>query len=261
MLRSLYFINYFPKVHWSLSFVKRWRRTVPSASYGQYCAIARGVEVVGDRWTLLVVRELLTGGRRFSHLQEGLPGVATNLLVERLKRLEQAGIVTRARIDGDARGIRYELTPFGRELERVLLPLARWALPLLGQPGPDDEYRLRWFVLTLRAQFDPGAASGLQRVYEFRVEDEVVHAAIDGQRVRAADGPAAAPDVVVTTDRRTFLGWRTGRLSAREAIARGLVIDGGATELERLERLFPGTPPAATEPGTTDRSTGLEEGL
>jgi DNA-binding HxlR family transcriptional regulator len=224
-------------------FCKATERAVPSADYGQYCAIARGLEIVGDRWTLLVVRELLTGARRFSHLQAGLPGVATNLLVERLQRLEKAGVVTRTRTEDDARGIRYELTPFGRELERVILPLARWASPLLGDPALDDAYHLRWFILTLRAQFDPAAASGPPRVYEFRVDDEIIHATVDSGRLDARDGPAAAPDVIVATDRETFLGWRTGRLSAREAIASGLVIDGGAPQLERLERLFPLTSP------------------
>jgi DNA-binding HxlR family transcriptional regulator len=215
---------------------------MPPVHYGQYCAIARGLEVVGDRWTLLVVRELLTGTRRFSQLQAGLPGVATNLLVERLQRLEHAEVITRNRTEDDARGIRYELTPLGRELERVILPLARWASPLLADPAPNDTYHLHWFILTLRAQFDPAAASGPPRVYEFRVDDEVIHATVEDGHLDARDGPAAAPDIVVASDRRTFLGWRSGRLSARDAIEHGLTIDGGAPQLEQLERLFPLTP-------------------
>jgi hypothetical protein len=94
----------------------------------------------------------------------------------------------------------------------------------------------------LRAQFDPAAASGPPRVYEFRVDDEVIHATVEDGHLDARDGPAAAPDIVVASDRRTFLGWRSGRLSARDAIEHGLTIDGGAPQLEQLERLFPLTP-------------------
>lgn len=215
---------------------------MPSASYGQYCAIARAVELIGDRWTLLVVRELLLGPRRFSQLQDDLPGIAVNLLAERLKRLELTGVVSRARVEGDARGVRYELTPFGWQLEDVLLSLARWASPLLGEPGPADEYRMRWFVLALRAHVDVEAAAGVRRTFEFRVGDEVVHIEVRDGRTRAGEGPAPAADVVLICDGATFVAWRTGRISAREAIARGLTIDGGAAELDRLRRLFPADP-------------------
>jgi DNA-binding HxlR family transcriptional regulator len=214
---------------------------MPAANYGQYCGVARGLEIVGDRWTLLVVRELLTGPRRFSHLQAGLAGVPTNLLVERLQRLEQTGVVSRTRTETDARGIRYELTPFGHQLEQVILPLARWGSSLLDSPGPGDVYHLRWFILTMRAQFDPAAATGPPCVYEFRVDGEVIHATIDGGQLDARDGPAAAPDVVLTADRETFLRWRTGQLSRQRAIADGLAISGGLPQLERLEQLFPPT--------------------
>jgi DNA-binding HxlR family transcriptional regulator len=214
---------------------------VPAADYGQYCAIARGLEIVGDRWTLLIVRDLLTGPRRFSHLQAGLAGVPTNLLVERLQRLERAGVVTRTRTEADARGVRYELTPFGRQLEQVILPLARWGSSLLDDPAPDDVYHLRWFILTMRAQFDPEAATGPRRVYEFRVDGEVIHATVDGGQLDARDGPAPAPDIVLTADRQTFLGWRTGHLSGQDAIANGLDITGGAPQLRQLEQLFPPT--------------------
>ena len=121
----------------------------------------------------------------------------------------------------------------------MILPLARWASPLLGDPAPGDAYFLRWFILTMRPQFDPAAASGPPCVYEFRVDDEVIHATVDGGLLDACDGPAPAPDILLTADRETFLGWRTGQLSRQEAIVNGLAINGGAAQLERLERLFP----------------------
>lgn len=216
-------------------------------TYGQYCAMARGLDVVGDRWTLLIVRELLTGSKRYGELVEGLPGIATNLLADRLKALEAAAVIDREPGAGSARGWRYRLTEFGAGLEPVLLELARWATPLLGAPRPDDTYRLRWLVLTLQSQFDPTAAGDLARTYEFRIGDEVVHVRIADGHVDPADGPAEDADVVVTATVDAFLRWGTGQHDAAGALRDGVEVhltDGTmhadpAGALDDISRLFP----------------------
>jgi DNA-binding HxlR family transcriptional regulator len=188
-------------------------------TYDQYCAMARGLDVVGDRWTLLIVRELLTGPKRYGELAEGLPGIATNLLAERLRALEAAGVVERARP--------YRLTAWGAQLEPVLLALARWAAPLLGPPRPDDTYRLRWLLLTLQARFDAAAAGDRRRTFEFRVGDEVVHVRVAGGSVAPREGRAARADVVVAGEPATFLAWGTGQSTSADAVDAGLAVQGG----------------------------------
>lgn len=191
-------------------------------AYDQYCAVARGLDVVGDRWTLLIVRELLTGPKRYRDLAEGLPGIATNLLADRLRTLTAAGVIARAPGPGPERGRPYELTTWGRELEPVLLGLARWAAPLLGAPRPGDTYRLSWLLLTLQARFDPAAAGDLRRTYEFRIGDEVVHVSIAGGAVDPGDGAAPHPDVTIRSDPSPFLAWGTGRRTSSEAVGDGV---------------------------------------
>lgn len=191
-------------------------------TYDQYCAMARGLDVVGDRWTLLVVRELLTGPKRYGDLAAGLPGIATNLLAERLRTLMASGVVVRSPGPGPERGRPYELTAWGQELEPVLLALARWATPLLGPPRPDDTYRLRWLLLTLQARFDPRAASDVRRTYEFRIGDEVVHVGVTDAAVHPSDGAAPHPDVTIRSDPHPFLAWGTGQRTSAQAVGDGV---------------------------------------
>jgi DNA-binding HxlR family transcriptional regulator len=229
--------------------VKYHVRVMTTKRYDQYCAMARGLDVVGDRWTLLIVRELLTGPKRYGELAAGLPGIATNLLADRLRTLDAAGVVERVPGSGSARGGPYRLTSWGAELESVLLALARWASPLLGPPRPDDTYRLRWLLLTLQAQFDPVAAADLQRTYEFRIGDEVVHVRVAVGTAAPAEGPAPRADVVVAGAPATFLAWGTGQLSSTAAVDAGLAVldhDGrphpdAATALDDVRRIFGGT--------------------
>ena len=116
-------------------------------SYGQYCALAKALDVVGDRWTLLVVRELLLRPCRYGELQDGLPGVATNLLAERLRALEEGGVVTR---DEDGR---YVLTEWGNRLATPVGELIRWATVLMGDKHDSEAFRSRWLELPLQLMF------------------------------------------------------------------------------------------------------------
>src|SRR5215213_596424 len=139
-------------------------------SYGQYCTVARALDVVGERWTLLLVRELSTGPKRFKDLLEGLPGIGTNLLARRLKTLEGKGIVRRATLPPPAGSNVYELTGLGRSLEPVIVALSRWGTRLLDAPREEDDLRAGWAVVALRSALRPGAAVGRSVTYEFRVD-------------------------------------------------------------------------------------------
>jgi DNA-binding HxlR family transcriptional regulator len=216
-------------------------------NYDQYCAIARALEVVGDRWTLLVVRELLTGPKRHTDLRAGLPGIATNVLGDRLQLLQQAGLVRRAILPPPAASAVYELTDRGRQLKPVLLALAGWGLPLLGSPRDQDAYRLGWLVLALEERFDPDAARRVELTWELRVDDEVLHVSIDNGAVQTLQGPAPAPEVVLEADRDLFLAWGTGQLSDEQALAAGLRVTPGPEALQQLRRLFPNRLPAKAE--------------
>lgn len=117
---------------------------MPRRSYDQYCPIARSLDVAGERWTLLIVRELLAGPRRYTDLHADLPGVSTDVLAGRLKDMEREGLVTRRRLPPPGAAYVYELTGRGRELQPVLAALAVWGTPALGEPRPTDALREHW---------------------------------------------------------------------------------------------------------------------
>jgi DNA-binding HxlR family transcriptional regulator len=183
-------------------------------SYAQYCALAKAFDVIGERWTPLLLRELALGPRRYADLFEGLPGIGTALLAARLRDLEAAGVVQQRRLPAPAARNVYELTASGRELAEALIPLARWGAKRMGQPLPGEEFRLEWFLLYMRSVADPTASAGLHDMYEFHVDDEVFHVTAEDGAIDARNGPAPRhPDVVVTTDLATFMLLGTGGLS------------------------------------------------
>lgn len=221
-------------------------------SYGQYCTVARALDLVGERWTLLLVRELLTGPKRFKDLLEGLPGIGTNLLAARLKTLEGEGIVRRATLPPPAGSNVYELTGLGRELEPVVVALSRWGTRLLDVPREEDDLRAGWAVVALRSALGRGAAGGRSGTYELRIGGEAFHLRVgDGEedRVEARQGSAPDPDLVVVGDAETFLAVASGRLGFKEAVESGtLRVEGEHEEdrealLARYQRLI--GPPAA----------------
>ena len=212
--------------------------------YDQYCAIARALEVVGDRWTLLLVRELLTGPKRHTDLRAGLPGIATNVLGDRLQLLQQAGLIRRTTLPPPAASTVYELTDRGYQLKPVLLALADWGQPLLGSPRDQDTYRLSWLVLALEQRFDPHAAQGVHLTWELRVDDEILHVNVRDGTVQTLQGPAPDPQVVLKADHDTFLAWGTGQLDDEQALAAGLRVTSGPRALQQLRRLFPSGVPA-----------------
>ena len=123
-------------------------------SYGQYCALARALDLIGDRWTLLIIRELFARNSRYSDLRDALPGIATNLLAERLRQLQDAGVIESYEAPPPVRATVYRLTPRGRELRPAIRALVTWGAQLLSDGRGDDAFRTQWLVLPVRILFD-----------------------------------------------------------------------------------------------------------
>lgn len=193
-------------------------------SYNQFCALAYGLDVVGDRWTLLIIRELLAGPRRFTDLIDGLPGISTNLLSERLKGLEQQGLVCRRVLPPPAGSTVYELSPLGGALETAVLELGKWgsqflppslegvALPSLGA-----------MALAIKAFFHPEQAQGIDEIYELHLGNEVLQVWIEDGQLQAQQGQLLRPDVVFYTDMHAFVGLFAGQIKPEQAISAGLI--------------------------------------
>ncbi len=164
-----------------------------SKHYDQYCPVAHALELVGERWSLLVVRELMNGPKRYTDLAEHLPGIGTNILASRLRDLEASGVITKRTLPPPAASRVYELTDFGRELRPVMRELAFWGARSLGPPTADDELYEGWLANAIDTMFGPFAPPGR---FEFRIGDEVA-SLVDGE---ARSGPVEQPDVVVEAD-------------------------------------------------------------
>ena len=198
-------------------------------NYGQYCALSKTLDLIGERWTLLVFRELALGPKRYTDVLDGLPGINTTLLADRLRQLEADGIVGKRTLPPPAASTVYELTETGVELAWALLPLVRWgAQHALGPLADDEVWRVELPLLAMSAALDPKRIAKLTATYEFHVGGSVGHVTIDRGRVRVGAGPAESPpDVTLRADPETFVGVGVGRLSAADMIASGrMTIDG-----------------------------------
>lgn len=209
-------------------------------TYNQYCATARTLDLVGERWTLLLIRELLTGPKRFGDLQNSLRGLGTGLLSARLKHLEREGLAHRVTLPAPARTPAYALTEAGAELGPAVLEIARWGMKwALGERREGETFHPGWAVLGLKSCFDPEAAAGLRAVYEFRIGDESLHARVDDGTIEVAHGPAQHPDAVITMDEEVFLGLAAGRSNLHDLIETGTATATGDRDvLSRLGALF-----------------------
>lgn len=216
-------------------------------SYDQFCATARSLDSVGDRWTLLIVRELLAGPRRYTDLHADLPGVSTDVLASRLKDMEQNGLATRRRLPPPAAASVYELTERGRGLLPVLAALAEWGAPALAERRPTDAVRAHWFALPLLRVLDRTTHAGVVEVHldegEFHVRagggaaagagcgaDDAAAGADgpDGPGERRpseaavyGDGPAARADARIALDVEACLALGRGELTLAEAVRAG----------------------------------------
>jgi DNA-binding HxlR family transcriptional regulator/putative sterol carrier protein len=220
-----------------------------SKRYDQYCPIAHAVGMLGERWTLLVVRELLYGAKRYTDLVEGLPGIGTNVLASRLRDLEAAGVVQKRKLPPPAACNVYELTDYGRQLDEVIYSLARWGVRTLGPPRPEDELDDEWGVHALPALLDAEAARGLSETYVFQVRDHTFTACLDDGELSASLGEADDPDVRFELDMDTFFALASGDLPPADAVEQGRVtLDGELSALERFFAVFNFAPRTAPVP-------------
>jgi DNA-binding HxlR family transcriptional regulator len=209
-------------------------------SYGEACRFAYALDLIGERWALLVVRELLLGPKRFTDLRNGLPHASPNILAERLRELERVGVLHRRKLPPPAAAQVYELTEWGRELEPVVTQLGAWGArsplpPEHREIGPDS------IVLALRSLFDPVVAGELEASYELLLGEEPFHVAVAGGELELGRGDAAAdPALTIETDPGTLAGLLTGELPLEEALAGGAArIEGAKKEAKRFLALFP----------------------
>jgi DNA-binding HxlR family transcriptional regulator/putative sterol carrier protein len=208
-------------------------------SYGEACRFAYALDLVGERWALLVVRELLLGPKRFTDLRAGLPHASPNILSERLRELEQAGVVHRRKLPPPAASQVYELTEWGKELEPVVTQLGAWGAR---SPVPPEhrEIGASSIVLALRSLFDAEAADGLDASYELHLGEESFHVGIAGDELELARSAAEAPSATIETDPGTLAALLTGQLQLEDALGSGAAhIGGSKKEIRRFLSLFP----------------------
>jgi DNA-binding HxlR family transcriptional regulator len=212
-------------------------------TYGDRCGIARALDAVGERWALLLVRELLLGPKRFTDLRGGLPNASPNVISERLRELDRAGIVGRRKLGPPSRAQVYELTERGRELEPVVLALGRWGS---AAPVPDDaEMSVDSHVIALKTVFEPGSPGAVDATYELRLEEDRFRVEVAGGRLEIVRGEAERPEATIATDRETLraLLWRGRDLDA--AVRAGEATVGGErAAAARFLALFPAPAPA-----------------
>ena len=209
-------------------------------TYNQYCATARTLDLVGERWTLLLVRDLLTGPKRFGDLQKSLRGLGTGLLAARMKHLEREGLVEKILLPPPARTPAYALTEAGRELGPAVLALARWGAKwAMGERREGETFHAGWAVLAMESFFDPSAAAGVRAVYEFRADDEVFHVRVADGTVEATHGPAQLPDATLETTEEVLVHLAEGRMTLAEAIKNKTITTSGDKDaLRRVRTLF-----------------------
>ncbi len=168
-----------------------------SREYGQFCGLARAMEMVGERWTMLIIRNLLTGAQRFTDLHKGLPSIPTNILSARLRQLEETGLATRRALPHPERAVVYELTDYGRDLEPALIALGRWGARTLSEPRPGELITAESIAMSFRTTYRPEAARGVTAGYEIRMGDFTFRLQITDGELAVGIGPHPAPDLVV----------------------------------------------------------------
>jgi DNA-binding HxlR family transcriptional regulator len=208
-------------------------------SYGQYCALAKALDVVGQRWTLLIVRELIGGPRRFRDLMDGLPGIGTNLLSERLRELQEAEVIQKRTLPPPAGSTIYELTERGAALVPAAAELARWGFELMEPPGADEEFRVHWIMTFGCTAFRPERAVDTRLTCEMRTgETDVAHFRVEDGELRVFHGPADDPDLSLSGTPRALIDLLAGSVPPEKAVKDGVELDGDLSTLRRMLRMF-----------------------
>jgi len=214
-------------------------------SYGDACGIARALDVVGERWALMVVRELLLGPKRFTDLRAGLPHVSPDVLAQRLRDLEQAGVVHHRRLPPPFGSQVYELTESGRALEPTLIALGRWGGAYAPPPLDEMGMSLDAYIVSLRTLFDAERAGDFAARVELRLAGERFRVVIADGSVEARRGELPDPDTVIEADPRTLLDVLHGHRRLADALASGAMhVSGNKRTARRFTELFPLPAPA-----------------
>lgn len=212
--------------------------------YGDPCGIARALDVVGERWALLVVRELMFGPKRYSDLHRGLTGMSQNVLSQRLRELEQVAIVRRRTLGPPAAVRVYELTERGVDLEPVLIALGRWGSRVPLDASTTSELSVDALILALKTTFDPGIAGTLRASYQLRVGEDRFHAEIADRQFRVARGEIGDADATIATDAPTLASLVFAGQPLTDAVGAGqVVIDGNDHVVDEFLRCFPRSAP------------------
>ncbi len=205
-------------------------------SYNQYCGLAYALDMVGERWTILIIRELVVGSRRFTDLLNGLPEISTNLLSERLKSLEQRGMIRRRTLPPPAGSTVYELTAVGRALEPTLLELGKWGSQFV-PPDPGEAMILHAgsYALTLKTFFRPELAQGLDETYALHIDDEVLQVRIHDGSIDVQQGEPVDAVMALHSDIQTYLALLNGDIEPEQVLATGLArVEGDVDALRRF---------------------------
>lgn len=219
-----------------------------SRAYADACGTAHALDLIGERWTLLVLRELMLGPRRFGDLRADLPGLSANVLTQRLESLEAAGILRRRKLPPPAQVQVYELTEWGLEAEPIVLALGRWGArsPIHDPTMPLSAVSM---MLSLRAMFDPERANGVGASIDFRLGDDSYSAAIEDGRLSVEQGRRGAADATVSGSPSVVIGTIYGFAALAELERAGLVtVSGDRHAFGRFCEAFELPPKVAIEP-------------
>lgn len=207
-------------------------------SYGEFCPLARALDVVGERWTMLIVRELAFGPRRFTDLRANLPGIATNLLADRLRFLEAAGVLERQEVAAPLPGVLYRLKPRGEALVPILRELALWGAPLMLDGQGDDACHSRWLAFMAELLYSTVDRDGVAPLtVSVSNGEETITIGFDTDGLRIEPGPPPAADLSIEADPDTLFALLSGQLTFDRASAAGAVITGGTRARRRLATL------------------------
>ena len=209
-------------------------------SYGQYCGLAGALDLIGERWTLLVVRELMSGPKRYTDLADGLTGIGTSLLAKRLDKLERAGVIGRRVLPPPAAATVYELAPAGHELASALAPLITWGLRHAVPETPGTrQVNAAWCVVPFTHPPNPRALANVDATYEFRIGGTSALMRVQDGRAELIPPATAVPDTVISMEPATVAALGAGRLTIGEAAANGAIgIDGDLNAAAALTAAF-----------------------
>lgn len=209
-------------------------------TYGDACGISRALDLVGERWALLVIRELLLGPKRFTDIREGLPHLSPDVLAQRLRELEQANLVLRRKLPPPASSQVYELTARGAALEAALMELGRWGGANADPPTEDMGMSLEAHIVSLRTLFRPDLAGDLDVTVELRLGNHRYRITVSDGQIEAVRGEATAPDAIIDTDPTTLIMVLHGHRTLADALDTGdITFEGDAKVVERFLGLFP----------------------